>query len=341
MKKLIATTLSLLVLNSVPATADMVETSNCVRLSTLRYAEDFAIAGQTGLLFAVESDTGARGIKAFRVEKGQVKEAPVEVTGFKRKLNANGIDFFATADGLGRLYIVNRAKGRLGVEVFQLESTSPARLRWVKSIRSKKIKSPNDVRAMGSGLVFISNDWVDGLLSQYGNIVACQGNSCRVVADDKIGFANGLASRTQNGETLLFNAETLESADSANGAISVYSVGKNGALTRQQRLPLKYGPDNIQFDAEGRLWAAALPSARVKTFLRKLLDNQVFDSPSAVFQLSEVAPKHWQSRMVFKDSDTLKIGDTMLNSSTGAVRFHNWLFMTSVTDSRSYACRLN
>src|SRR5262245_58983739 len=155
---------------------DRVTAVNCRRMDFIQYAEDFAVAKPLDAVFAADSRGGTGGLHALRVGKGgKVERIPVRVSDWPGgRLVAHGLDFLQR-DGKSWLLVVNLGATPHGDEVFRVRTTSAGvDLAWEGAIKSELITSPNDVRALSLNDVYVSNDWVDGLLEQSGNIVRCR-----------------------------------------------------------------------------------------------------------------------------------------------------------------------
>jgi hypothetical protein len=314
---------------------DRVAAVNCGRVGFIQYAEDFAVAEPLDALFAADSRGGTGGLHALRVgQGGKVERIPVRVSHWPgRRLVAHGLDFLQEG-GKSWLFVVNLGATPHSVEVFRARATSAGLdLAWEGAIKSKVITSPNDVRALSLNEVYVSNDWVNGLVEQSGNIVKCKfkpnnaDDLCESAFEEGkepvIKYANGLTSYSQGSKRFLLNAATL------GNAVEIYKVRDNGRLVPYRRIRLRFGPDNIQFDGEGRLWIASLPNPR-EIVLREAMPF-AFQIPS---QISYVpfgsAPGH--EVQVFHDDGRI------INAATAAVFYKGLLFMTAVSDQRSYAC---
>jgi hypothetical protein len=310
---------------------------NCRRVDFIQYVEDFAVAKPLDAVFAADSRGGTEGLHAFRVSKdGAVERIKLRVSGWPgRRLVAHGLDFLQ-ADGKSWLFVVNLGATPHSVEVFRVKSTAAGLdLAWEGTIRSKVITSPNDVRALSLSEVYVSNDWVNGLVEQSGNIVKCQfkpknaDDSCESAfergKEPVINYANGLASYTQGSKRFLLNAATL------GNVVDIYRVNDHSRLVAYRSIHLKFGPDNIQFDGEGRLWIASLPEPR-KIALRDAMPF-AFRIPTQVSYVPFV-PGPGREVKVFHDDGRI------INAATAAVFYHGLVFMTAASDQRSYACAL-
>jgi len=314
---------------------DRVAAVNCGRVGFIQYAEDFAVAEPLDALFAADSRGGTGGLHALRVgQGGKVERIPVRVSHWPgRRLVAHGLDFLQEG-GKSWLFVVNLGATPHSVEVFRARATSAGLdLAWEGAIKSKVITSPNDVRALSLNEVYVSNDWVNGLVEQSGTIVKCKfkpnnaDDLCESAFEEGkepvIKYANGLTSYSQGSKRFLLNAATL------GNAVEIYKVRDNGRLVPYRSIRLRFGPDNIQFDGEGRLWIASLPNPR-EIVLREAMPF-AFRIPSEISYVPfGSAPRH--EVQVFHDDGRI------INAATAAVFYKGLLFMTAVSDQRSYAC---
>lgn len=317
---------------------DRVTAVNCRRMDFIQYAEDFAVAKPLDAVFAANSRSGTGGLHAMRIGKGgEAERVPVRISNWPgRRLVAHGLDFLQE-DGKSWLFVVNLGATPHNVEVFRARATSAGLdLAWEGAIKSKVITSPNDVRALSLTEVYVSNDWVNGLVEPSGNIVKCkfkpkdEDDPCESAfekgKEPLIKYANGLASYTQGSKRFLLNAATL------GNAVAIYQVSDNGRLIPYRRIRLRFGPDNIQFDGEGRLWVASLPEPR-KIALREAIPF-AFRIPSQISYVPFGSNPGGEVQ-VFHDDGRI------INAATAAVFYKGLLFMTAVSDQRSYACAPN
>src|SRR5262245_25578781 len=316
---------------------DRVTAVNCRRMDFIQYGEDFAVAEPLDAVFAADSRGGTSGLHALRLgEGGEVARIPVHVSGWPgRRLVAHGLDFLQE-DGKSWLFVVNLGATPHSVEVFRARATSAGLdLAWEGAIKSNLITSPNDVRALSLNEVYVSNDWVNGLVEQSGNIVKCkfkpknEDDLCESAFEEGkepvIKFANGLASYTRGSKRFLLNAATL------GNAVEIYQVSDNGRLIPYRRIRLRFGPDNIQFDGEGRLWIASFPEPR-KIVLREAMPF-AFRIPSQISYVPFGSAPGREVQVFHDDGHTI-------NAATAAVFYNGLLFMTAVSDERSYVCKL-
>ncbi|MFF9979826.1 SMP-30/gluconolactonase/LRE family protein [Streptomyces erythrochromogenes] len=125
----------------------------------------------------------------------------------------------------------------------------------------KRLNSPNDAVVRSDGSVWFS-DPDFGITSDYeghrapGEIGACNlyradpsTGEVRMVADGFLG-PNGLVFSPDESE--------LYAADTRAGHIRAFKVAEDGTLTGDRVFTTCPGIDNIRFDDEGRLWAAAM-----------------------------------------------------------------------------------
>ncbi len=313
--------------------------------------EDVLIDRETGWVFVssddrraffTNPDTAPRGaIEVFRLddpEAGHIDITPERSGDFR----PHGISLYDGPEGK-RLFVINHpADGHQFIELFDVnygEDGVPS-LAFVGSISDPLIVSPNDLVATGLVSFYVGNDFStrdrDGLGYQMElflrqnktTLVYYDGEEARVVADG-LTYANGV--NVSPDGTVLYVAETTD------GTLRIYDRDiVSGALTQrvgaEGLLDFGTGLDNIDIDAEGRLWIGAHP---------KLFDVQAHaidaasPSPSQVLMID---PATQSISEVFMDTGALVSGSSTAAYHDGTmvigVIFDGHVAVCDVTDER-------
>lgn len=192
------------------------------------------------------------------------------------------------AEGARRLFVVNEAAKT--VDIFDVDETGALRL--AKSVGDPRLTSPNSVAATGPDSFYVTNDVKPGretligtlhflTRAASGSILYYDGGAWRV-ADDGLQFANGLA--------LTGDGSTLYAAETAGMRIRVYARNRRtSGLTLTEVVRLDAAPDNLAIDAQGILWAAALPKPLTTPLHERNPDSPAPSSVVAVTKDGAVA----------------------------------------------------
>src|SRR5436309_99556 len=132
-----------------------------------------------------------------------------------------------------------------------------------------------------------------------------------------------------NGVNASPDGRTLYVASTITGSIRTFDLDpSSGRLSPKGRIEIGSGVDNIDVDAEGRLWVAAHP--KLLTFVRHVSDPAVL-APSQVFRID---PASGRVEEVYLD-----LGSGIAGSSVAA--FHDGrLLIGTVFDPKFLDCRL-
>ncbi|MCG8443297.1 MAG: SMP-30/gluconolactonase/LRE family protein [Caulobacterales bacterium] len=261
----------------------------CRRLDGFVGPEDLALDAERGLLYAAGEDR--RALKAGAPTRGAIwalemdaldAAEPVDLTGgTPADFHPLGIDLHIDAEGVRRLFVVNRASGGHRVELFRV--TDAGDLAHERSFDDPALINPNDVAAAGPDRAYVTLDKkaptasvgevVEGLLERpNGKVLLVSPQGVRTVADGLI-YANGLA--------LIEEGAGLAVAETVRRAIALYDRDAgSGELTLRERVFLGTGADNITRDAAGRLFIAAHP--KLLTFAMGHARTEDADAPSQV-----------------------------------------------------------
>lgn len=225
--------------------------------------------------------------------------------------------FFDNTDSSTWLFVINHGDAGNTVELFERVGEQ---LLHRETVTGAFLKSPNDIAAAGRRQFYFTNDhdahgavshWKDFLLIGTGELVWFDGDSATVI-DSGIRYANGIALGPDG--THLYVAVTTDNSIRAYRRQPFAFLGT---------IPLGTGVDNLDFDEQGRLWAAAHP--KMLRFLAHAKDAAK-RSPSQVLQIS------------LKTPSTADVQEVMLNNgeplsgSSVAVWYRGHLLIGSVFD---------
>lgn len=246
----------------------------CTRLAGMTGAEDMALDADAGRVFAATLDRRAAGDDAG-VRGGLVSVdwpsattvTPMTLDGGPGAFQPLGVDVHVDDAGVRRLFVVNRADGHHGVEVFQI--TGPASAVHERTLSGPLVVNPNDVAATGPASAYVTLDQRSArgsfgetvehaLERRNGQVLALTADGAEVVADG-IAFANGVALSADGSE--VYVSETV------GRALVLYTRDPaTNALTLKERAFLGTGVDNLTVDGDGRVFFAAHPKLLTLAF---------------------------------------------------------------------------
>jgi hypothetical protein len=196
----------------------------------------------------------------------------------------HGISLHINAVGERRLYVINhQATTRHSIDVFLVQSDRTLRLE--RQFGFPELISPNDLLVLQDGTFFVTNDHgsprhtllekvEDYLGIPWSNVVFFDGERAHVVVDG-LRMANGIAMTPDERE--LYVAETTARR------VSRFVRGNSPlSWTKVESLDIGSGPDNLEWDQQGRLLTGAHP--RLFDFLAHMKDEQEH-SPSEVIRM--------------------------------------------------------
>jgi arylesterase/paraoxonase len=308
-------------------------TGSCRAVDGVPGPEDITVDPGSGTAF-VSSDVrpAARGAGPARGEiyaynLNNPDPAPVNLTrDFPGAFHPHGISLYSEP-GCTRLFVVNHRIGADGIEMFDVRDGA---LHHVRTIGGDLLSTPNDVLAVGPERFYVTNDHgsesrfgrtlEDYLRLPGGSVVYFDGTRFSVAARG-IRYANGI-NRSADGRSVYV-------ASTTGRRILVYRRDPaTGALTFDGDVKLGTGVDNIEVDAQGRLWAGCHP--RLLTFTRHFADGP---PPSQVLKITLPARGPALVEEVFLDS-----GETLSGSSVAAV-YRRQMLIGAVLRERFLHCR--
>ncbi len=241
-----------------------------------------------------------------------------------------GLGLYTPDDTTTFLFVVNRSrKAGHSVEIFRYVPDSV--LRHVETIRDPLIRSANDVAPVGRRSFYVTNDhrFTGGLMKSVedylqlslSNVIYYEGSSARVIAGG-LGYANSVL--VDEAGRLVFVSATIDQG------IHVYErEPSDGSLVAVDFIELGTGVDNLTFDSDGVIWAAAHP--QLLTFVAYSKGKRS-RSPS---QILKIRYKKGTARV---EEVFLSRGED-ISASSVAVRYRDHLLIGSVLDHRLLDCR--
>lgn len=289
----------------------------CQRLEGFFGVEDMVLDPETRIVYGAGENR--RALRAGEPSRGAIYAIPLDEPARAEPLDLSdgapddfhplGVDLHIDADGVRRLFVVNRADAGHRVDIFRLEGT---RFSLERSIADPELHNANDVLALGPDRAYVTID-KRAETGSFGEIIegALRRRNGRVllVSPDEVtevaaglSYANGIA-LSEDGETL-YVAETIARAlrfydrDVATDALSLRRTGILGT-----------GVDNITIDEEGRLFIAAHP--KLITFARGHAAHEGRIAPSQVIMVDPAAQE--------VDQVYLNLGEEISGSAVGLV----------------------
>ncbi|MEO1659255.1 MAG: SMP-30/gluconolactonase/LRE family protein [Pseudomonadota bacterium] len=225
----------------------------------------------------------------------------------------HGIDLFEGPDGY-LLYVVSHDGELYGksdddmghsIEVFRVEDDRS--LTYVKSIRDKLIRSPNDVTVLDEDRFFYTNDWKflrglghaleENLLLPISDVGFHDRGATKLVAKG-LNYPNGIALSDDN--------STLWVNEIRGRRIRQFAVSpETGKVKEQKRIPVATTPDNVTVKPDGRLFVAGI--ADVFAFQA----HEQKEAETAPSLIIEVDPETGEKRDVFYDESGAISGATV------------------------------
>jgi len=239
-------------------------------------AEDFALSREDNFLI-ISSDPrkldengkpGKGGL--YYMDLNTTNYEPQLLTGnLGREIYPHGIHMIKLDSAKYRLFVINHVpkEGSVAlnhleknhyVEIFDLENKV---LTFVEQKDHALIKSPNDIVAIDANKFYFTNDhFSDSGFGRFReeylawpntNVVYFDGKDYRIV-DDGITYANGI--NYDKSKKRLFVASPRSFLT------KVYNVLEDGSLDHVEDIDCNTGVDNIEFDADGKIWIGCHPN---------------------------------------------------------------------------------
>ncbi len=249
-------------------------------------------------------------------------------TDFRGEFHPHGISLFRQ-DSMAWLLVVNHNTSGNFVEAFSIVGDM---LHHVRSYSDKDMFSPNDVVAVAPDKFYVTNDHgtergFRRTLEDYGRLplsyVLYYNGATFTKVCQGLKYGNGI-NISRDGSRLFVATTTGR---------ELYSYQRNsedGSLTPLDNLALKTGLDNIDVDADGKLWIAAHP--KLLAFVGHAKDSTK-RSPSQVLKLTPSGDSYLAEE-VFMDDGSL------LSGSSVAIHYKGQLFIGGVFQPRILRIRL-
>lgn len=239
--------------------------------------EDLQIDHNTGWVFVSADDrraelvTGSapRGaIQAFdlnNIGDGIFNVTPDMPEGFR----PHGVSLYQGEAG-ARLFVISHPEnGSQDIVIFDViyDGAGVPSLSYAETITDPLIVSPNDLVAVGPRSFYVGNDFSTAERGGTGYMLELFGRLNRTTLIYYDGQEASVAARGltyANGVNVSPDGETLYLAETTDGTLRIYDRDvETGVLTQRAgaagMLNLHSGLDNIDIDAEGRVWIAAHP----------------------------------------------------------------------------------
>ncbi|TDL25483.1 calcium-dependent phosphotriesterase [Rickenella mellea] len=222
-----------------------------------------------------------------------------------------GIDIWHStpANVTSNLFVVNHGRNRTTIEHFTLHPKDPTNAKWVRTISSRYLISPNAIAMTSPTSFYVSNDHlltrrlpsiightlplVESLLGLPGGYV--NHVSLHTAPDSTtvvrytfpllgIPFANGIAV-SPNGKLLAVSSSSM-------ARVHLYNrnASNNDALQPAGDIQVPFAPDNVAWDASGALLIAGHPDFPALTALAKNA-SMTATAPSWVVRASPTTQK--------------------------------------------------
>ena len=310
---------------------------SCRLVKGILGAEDITIHPRTAIAYISSADrrailaggAGHGAIYAYDL-KSDSPELENLTPGADAHFHPHGINLYLGDDGRDVLYVVNHARGRHTIEIYDRVGSG---LSHRGTLSDPLLVSPNDLLAVGRDRLYMTNDHAnppgfsrmleDYLRRSISTVVYYDGERFIEVASG-IRYPNGI-NRSGDGETLY--------VASTGGRLLLFGIDPDsGKLERRGAIEIGTGLDNIELDEKGDLWIGAHP--KLLTFVQHAGDASRH-SPSQVIRIGDPDTDAPIVEEVF-----LSLGEDLSGSSVGAV-YGDRLLVGSVMDDGILDCRMD
>ena len=291
-------------------------------------AEDITISKKDS--FAIISATARNSISNGTQELGGLYYIdlktdtfkPIHLTKkFKKPFAPHGISIFQK-NNTTTIAAINHTKDGEFIEIFKLVNQQ---LTHLKTLKHKKIFSPNDIVLLDGNRFYFTNDhkYKDGLqrlAEDYlglaiSNVIYFDGTNYTEVANG-IAYANGINFDAKR--NLVFVASPRKFL------VKVFQKNEDDTLTFIEDIPCKTGVDNIEFDAENNLWIGAHPNLlHFSTYAKGNKDT----SPSEIIKIKYLKKGDYTITQIYMEDGK------RMSGSTVAAPLNNLILTGNVMDN--------
>ncbi len=247
---------------------------------------------------------------------------PVELTtGLDFPFHPHGISMIKTSRNNYRVLAVNHFNQKHSIEEFRLRK---GKLKHQKTWIDSSMVSPNDVVAIDKKRFYFTNDhrYLSGLgqiAEEYlgwavSNVIHYNGKNYQEEANG-IAYANGIQWDQRR--------QLLYVASPRGFHVRVYRIAKDGSLKFIDKIDCATGVDNIELDADGKLWIGGHPS---------LLDFVAYASGKRDIAPSEIIVIDYQDQDQYTVETVFLNEGTEMSAASVAVPYENLIFTGNVMD---------
>lgn len=288
---------------------------------TVSAADSFAIVSATNRLAFPPAAQEHGGLYYLELKSGNFVLTHL-TPNFGKPFAPHGISLFKR-DSVYTIAAINHFGNEHSVEIFTLIGK---KLTHIRTERSTKLISPNDLVLLDENRFYITNDhgYASGmgrLLEDYGNLAVSSvlyfdGHQFSAAAEG-ISFANGInIDRKRN---LVFVASPRRFL------IKVYTKNKDNSLTFIEDIPCGTGVDNIEFDADGNLFVGCHPN--LLHFTAYATGKQK-TSPSEILKINYRSQGNYSVKSIYTNDGT------QVSATSVATPFGNLLLVGNVKDNK-------
>ncbi|MBI1393807.1 MAG: hypothetical protein GC152_13800 [Alphaproteobacteria bacterium] len=308
---------------------------NCTPVRGIAGPEDLQVDPVGRRLFVSSFDKRATNVRRGSIHVLNVDD-PLDAAGWRDRTNGRpeeflpiGLHYYAK-DEIQRLFVVNAASN--AVELYDIESDGD--LIHLETFTERRLKSPNDVVAIGPNDFLVTNDASAGRSSmlgrvqflaraRVGSVLRFNGTAWSLV-DDHLRFANGIAINE--------SGDRLYVGESAGRAVRIYQRPPGEEIFKlQDVIDMPGAVENLNVASDGRVIAAANPKPLSMALHRRSPEAL---SPSLIVQLgSSIAGEGPAPIKPLFRSDGV-----FLSAATAADVIGSKLFVGTLADDRFLIC---